>query len=124
MARTVLTVQPIVRTGLEAVFAAGDAANNHSFDNSGEDVILHIKNGATVCNVSIITPNTIDGLALADRSVAVGAVTERIIGPFPNAVYGTIDTDPDPDIDPAIFVDLDDATNVTIAALQLPDASY
>ena len=47
-----------------------------------------------------------------------------MIGPFPNSLYGTIDTDPDPDIDPAIFVDLDDATNVTLAALKLPGPSY
>jgi hypothetical protein len=124
MARTVLTVQEVVRTGLEATYSAADAANNHSFDNTGENVVLHVKNGAVLCNVTIVTPNTIDGLALADRLVAVTATEERIIGPFPNALYGTIDTDPDPDIDPAIFVDIDDSSNVTLAALRLPDPSY
>ena len=124
MARTVLTVQDIARTGLEAVYAAGDDVNHHSFDNSGENVLLHVKNGATAVVVTITTPNDIDGLVLPDRIVTVGATTERMIGPFPNSLYGTIDTDPDPDIDPAIFVDLDDATNVTLAALKLPGPSY
>jgi len=117
MARTVLTVQDIARTGLEAVYVAGDDANNHSFDNSGQNVLLHIINGATTCVVTITTPNDIDGLVLPDRIVTVTGSTERMIGPFPNSLYGTIDTDPDPDIDPAIFVDLDDDTNVTLAAL-------
>lgn len=124
MARTVLTVQDIVRTGLEATYSAGDDVNNHSFDNTGENVVLHVKNGATAVNVTISTPNTVDGLAIADRVVTVAGTSEAIIGPFPNAVYGTVDTDPDPDIDPAIFVDLDDDSNVTLAALRLPDPSY
>lgn len=124
MARTVLTVQDIVRTGLEATYSAGDDVNGHSFDNTGENVVLHVKNGVTAVNVTIITPNTTDGLALADRVVTVPDSGERMIGPFPNAVYGTIDTAPTPDIDPAIFVDLDDASNVTLAALRLPDPSY
>ncbi len=124
MARTVLTVQDIVRTGLEATYSAGDDVNHHSFDNTGENVLLHVKNGATAVVVTISTPNSIDGLALAERTVTVGGTTERMIGPFPNAIYGTIDTDPDPDIDPAIFVDLDDDTNVTLAAFRLPDPSY
>jgi len=124
MARTVLTVQDIVRTGLEATYSAGDDSNNHSFDNTGENVLLHVKNGATDVIVTISTPNSIDGLALAERTVTVSGSTERMIGPFPNAIYGTIDTDPDPDIDPAIFIDLDDDTNVTLAALKLPDPSY
>lgn len=124
MARTVLTVQDIVRTGLEATYSAGDDSNNHSFDNTGENVLLHVKNGATDVIVTISTPNSIDGLALAERTVTVSGSTERMIGPFPNAIYGTIDTDPDPDIDPAIFIDLDDDTNVTLAAFKLPDPSY
>ena len=33
MARTVLTLQETVREGLEVTYAAGDATNNHSWDN-------------------------------------------------------------------------------------------
>lgn len=125
MARTVLTVQEIVRTGLNPTFTPADATNGHSFDNTGENVFIHVKNGdASSHTVTVTTPNSVDGLALADLSVSVPASGERIIGPFPNALYGTIDTDPTPDIDPAIFVDIDVDTSVTIAAIRLPDASY
>lgn len=126
MARTVLVVQDVVRTGLEATYASGDASNGHSFDNTRSNVFLHIKNGdASPINATIITPNTVDGHAIADLVVVIPATTgDVMIGPFPSAVYDTIDTDPDPDLDPAVFVDLSADTSVTIAVIKLPGASY
>ncbi len=126
MARTVLTVQDVVRTGLAPSYASGDSANGHSFDNTRENVFIHIKNGdASPINATITTPNTVDGHAVADLVVVIPATTgDVMIGPFPAAVYDTIDTDPTPDIDPAIFVDLSADTSVTIAAIKLPGASY
>ncbi len=126
MARTVLTVQDVVRTGLAPSYAAGDSANGHSFDNEGHNVFLQVKNAdASPINVTIITPGTVDGHAIADLVVSIPATTgDKMIGPFPAAVYDTIDTDPDPDIDPAIFVDLSADTSVTLAAIKLPGASY
>lgn len=125
MARTVLTVQSIARTGLNPVYSAGDSANGHSFDNTGQNIFLIVKNGdASDKTVTITTPNTIDGHALGDLAVVVTAGEERAIGPFPNAIYGTVDTDPDPNIDPAVFVDLSADTSVTLGAFRLPDASY
>ncbi len=126
MARTVLTVQDVVRTGLDVTYAAGDQANGHSFDNTGHNVFLHVKNtnGATR-DVTITTPNTVDGLAIGDLVVTVPATTgDTMIGPFPAALYDTIDTDPDPDIDPAIFVDLEADSGITLAAVKLPGPSY
>jgi len=124
MARTVLTVQDIVRTGLNPTFVSGDATNDHSFDNEGHNVFLYVKTTGTAADVTIITPNLVDGLAIGDLVVNMPATGERIIGPFPKALYDTIDTDPDPDIDPAIFVDLDVDTGLTLAAIRLPDPSY
>ena len=124
MARTVLTVQDIVRTGLNPTFVAGDATDNHSFDNTGHNVFFYLKTTGTAADVTITTPNTVDGLAIADLVVTLPATGERIIGPFPKALYDTIDRDPDPDIDPAVFVDLDSETGLTLAAIRLPDPSY
>lgn len=125
MARTVLTVQKIVRTGLDIAYVSGSTANGHSFDNTGHNVFIHVKNGDSgSMNVTITTPNTLDGLVIDDLVVAVPATDERLIGPFPKALYDTIDTDPDPDIDPAIFVDLSSDTSLTLAAVQLPDPNY
>jgi len=61
---------------------------------------------------------------VADLSVSVTNGEERLIGPFPAALYDTIDTAPDPDIDPAVFVDVDNDTSMTIGAFKLPGASY
>jgi len=75
-------------------------------------------------DVTVTTPNTVDSLAIGDLIVAVPATSERIIGPFPKALFDTIDTDATPDIDPAVFVDLSSDTSLTLAAIRLPDASY
>ena len=125
MARTVLTVQDVVRTGLVPSYVAGDSANGHSFDNTGEDVFLIVINDdVSDKTVTITTPGTLDGHAIDDLAVVVTLAEERVIGPFPNALYGTVDVDPDPDIDPAIFVDLSADTSVTLGAFRMPDASY
>ena len=122
MARTVLTLQEIVRTGLEVTYAAGDDVNNHSFDNAGQDIFLHVINGATACNVTIITPQTIDDLAVADPVINVPASEDRFIGPFRNDLYGQ--AEPDAGFSKSVFVDLDDDTNVTIAAIRAGDVNF
>ena len=126
MARTVLTVQLISRLGLDVTYVAGDQANGHSFDNTGHNVFLHVKNSnAATRDVTITTPNTVDGLAIGDLVVTVPANTgDVLIGPFPGSLYDTVDTDPDPDIDPAIFVGLSADAGITLAAVRLPGASY
>ncbi len=122
MARTVLTLQEIVRTGLEVTYAAADSTNDHSFDNAGQDIFLHVINGAVVCNVTIITPQTIDGLAVADPIINIPATEDRFIGPFRNDLYGQ--AEPDAGFAKSVFIDLDDDSNVTIAALQAGDVNF
>ena len=126
MARTVLTVQEISRTGLDITYVAGDQANGHSFDNIRHNVFLHVKNSnAETRVVTITTPNTVDGLAIGDLTVTIPANTgDTMIGPFPGSLYDTIDTDPDPDIDPAIFVGLSADAGITLAAVRIPGPSY
>ncbi len=122
MARTVLTLQPTTRDGLEVTYAAGDDVNNHSFDNAGQDIILHVINGATVANVTVVTPGTLDGEAIADKTINVPASEDRFIGPFRNDLYGQ--AEPDAGFSKSVFVDLDDDTNVTIAAIEVGDVNY
>lgn len=111
MARTALTVQQIARSGLAPSYTAANAAG-HSVQNNGR-VFLHVKNaGGSICNVTIETPGTVDGLAVADRTVAVAATTgDAMIGPFPENVYDQADG--------TINVDFDQVTSVTVAALRL-----
>lgn len=111
MPRTALTVQRIDRDGLVVSYTAGDSINGHEFANSTQDVFLHIKNGgASSINVTLITSATIDGLAVADKVVAVAAAAEKFIGPFANGTYGQEDN--------LVHVDLSDDTSVTLAAIR------
>lgn len=112
MARTALTVQDVVRTGLEATYAAANGDGN-SFNNTGRE-ILHIKNGATDCVVTVQTPRTVDGQAVTARTVTVTATEERFIGPFPPAIFNQGGSNGD-----VVFVDYDDVSNVTVAVIRV-----
>lgn len=114
MPRTALTVQSTSRDGLTATYSAGDATNDHEFDNSGQNVVLHVKNGGgSGITVTIVTPGTVDGLAIADKAVSVGAGVEMFIGPFNNSQYGSGTNSR------SVYFDLDTDTSVTLAALKL-----
>jgi hypothetical protein len=84
---TTLSYQQVVRTGLETTYAAVDATNGNRFINDGR-MFLHVKNGHTSpITVTIATPGTVDGLAVADQAVVVTNAEERMIGPFPPGIY-------------------------------------
>jgi hypothetical protein len=110
MARTALAVQDIVRAGLNPVYSAANV-DGHSIQNNGRTV-LHVKTAGTPCTVTIQTPGTVDGMAVADRTVALGATAERIIGPFPPGDY-------DQPGGLGVYVDFSAVTAVTVAALRL-----
>jgi len=117
MPRTAITVQTTSRDGLTASYISGDSVNGHEFANYGQDVILIINNGGgSGINATFITPNTVDGNAIADKTVAVGAGVEMFIGPFRNSVYGSAANKT------TVYFDLDSATSVTVAAIALGSA--
>lgn len=83
-----LSVQQIVRTGLSPSLVAADSEGDE-FANTGREFV-HVKNGdASPHTVTIVTPVTVDDLAVADRDVVVPAGEERMIGPLPTATYNT-----------------------------------
>lgn len=112
MARSALTVQPIGRTGITPSYANANADGN-SFANSGRE-FLHIKNGATDCVVTVQTPRTVDGQAVTSRTVTVTASQERMIGPFPPAIFNQGGS-----LGDVVHVDYDDESNVTVAVFRL-----
>lgn len=75
-------------TPLTATFAAATAGGD-SFS-SGSDVYLHVKNGSgSVVTVTVATPGSVDGLAVADFTFTVPATTGDVeIGPFPEDLFG------------------------------------
>jgi hypothetical protein len=120
MATTQLVVQDIVRTGLEAVYVAAVSGDGHAVDNAGRRTFLHVINGSGGdVDVTIATPNTADGLVIADRVVTVTAGEERMIGPFPS-MYEQYDADNA--IEQAFIVTYESTASVTVAALKLPRA--
>jgi len=81
-----IATQTISRTGLEAAYSAA-AAGGDDFVNTGKEFI-HIRNASVGdITVTIVTPATVDGLAVADRAVVVTAAEERFIGPFQTTYY-------------------------------------
>lgn len=109
MARTVMTPKDVTRAGVTYALAAVDAVNGNYFTNNGR-CALHVNNAsAGSINVTITTPTTVDGNAVADLVVAVGAGVEKIIGVFPPTLYNT---------DGEVYVDWSSGTSVTAAVIR------
>ena len=112
MARTVLAVTSITRLGvdsattLEAANVDGESILNNSA------MFVEILNGnAADCNVTVQTPRTVDGLAVAELAVVVSQNERMFIGPFPSTTFNQTGG--------VIYVDFDTVTDVTIAAWKL-----
>lgn len=111
MSREALTVQSVVRTGLEPAYTAA-VGDGHSVLNDGRLTFVHVVNGSgSEVTITIPTPGSVDGLAVADRTVAVPAGEERMIGPFPTATYNQADG--------TVHVDYSATTSVTVGAFKV-----
>ena len=113
MAANKVTIQTIVRTGLEATYEAA-SADGHYWENTGKEFI-HLVNGVTEGTITIVTPGTVDGHAIADLTVVCTASEERMIGPFPAAVY---------EDDNKITFSFDVITDMTLAVIKLGSLAY
>lgn len=82
----VLVAQSIVRAGLTPAFAAA-AGGGDEFVNTGNEYVEVINGDATEKTVTVVTPGTVDGLAIADRPVVIAAGARAKIGPFPTGTY-------------------------------------
>lgn len=101
MATVTLTVQDSTRSGATLTYTASGAspllnvADTFTFANSGNEAVIFQKSGANPCTVTIDTPGTVDGLAVANRTGTVAAGTGDAIatttvvmfGPFPPNIY-------------------------------------
>lgn len=80
--------QGIDTSGTTITYTAVSAADRYLCNDDG---FLHVKNasGATL-TVTMVTPNTVDGLAIADRVITLLTATERMIA-IPNYLYRSSD---------------------------------
>lgn len=70
-----LTVQEPTLAGITPSYASADVAGD-TFVYAGGDVLVHIKNtNASQRIATIVTPGTIEGVAIADPTVTIPATT-------------------------------------------------
>lgn len=106
-----LTVQAVTRSGsgLEPTYA--NAASGGDTVRVVPNLWLHVKNGdSSEHTVTIATPKTVDGLAVADGTWTVPASEERLIGPIGDVFR---------DSDGMASITYDGVTSVTIAAFRI-----
>lgn len=107
MARTAITPQTPTVAGAAVTYEPANVDGN-SVDLATGPKLLHVKNGSGASiTVTLPTPGTVAGLAIADRTVAVPAGGERLIR-LDRVVRQTNGT---------AHVDYSAVTTVTVAAL-------
>ena len=90
MAEVERALQKPTPQGVEPVVIAGMSAADTQLISckQGQDILLRVINGsAEATNVTIVTPNTVGGNAVADLVVEVAAGKTKLIGPFDPAIY-------------------------------------
>lgn len=81
-----ITPQTTKRTANDITWAAASGGGD-KFVNTGKELLL-VKNGSGgSINVTIATPNTVDGLTIADKVIAVADGKTAVLGPWPPATY-------------------------------------
>lgn len=103
-----------MRSGLAPTYAAASAGGDKL--SPDRDTLLHVKNaGGAASTVTIVTPGSVSGLAIADVSVSVPATTgDRMIGPLPAELFA------DP-ADGLAAITYSTVTGVTVAAIRAGD---
>ena len=112
MSDVALTVQDIVATGLTPSYTGSlSTGNTYQVQNNGR-VFLHFKKSAAVdAVITIATPVTKGGYAVADPTVTVPASTgDKMIGPFPPTIFND---------DGILEFTCSDVDGLTVAALRL-----
>lgn len=92
MARGTITVYDVERSGLTPLYSTGNTGDGDKFQNDG-NTFLHVTNAGETNTLTISTPGTVDGLAVADRTVTLNTDCSLFIGPFSPAQYNQVGTD-------------------------------
>lgn len=67
---------------------AVSSGNTYLIPNNGY-VRLVVANGASANTLTVQTPRSVDGNAVADLSIPLAASTTYVLGPFPTTIYNT-----------------------------------
>ncbi|RLA20261.1 MAG: hypothetical protein DRQ56_03605 [Gammaproteobacteria bacterium] len=113
MAYTELTVQSAVPAGLDPTYVAATLTDGNMFRNTGKQ-ILHVVNGSGgELTMTLVTPATVVGLAIADQVVTVPNGEERMCGHLDVSTYNQTGTDAG-----KVYVTYSTVTSVTVAVVQ------
>jgi hypothetical protein len=106
-----LTPQTPTLTGITPSYAA--AAGGGDQVQCSDRLFLHVKNtNAATRTVTVATPNNVEGLAISDVSVVVGATTgDVMIGPLKASLFA--------DANGFAQITYSATTNLTVAAIQV-----
>lgn len=111
MPRTAITPQRATSAGLAPAYEAANGLGNSFPLVAGR--ALHVKNAsAAAVTVTVPTPGTVDGLAIADRTISVAAGGDQLIGLGTNAAYRQPDG--------TALVDYSAVASVTVAVIDVP----
>lgn len=85
-----LATQPITPTGTVPSFAAASAGGDKC--HCGDSIYLAVDNGSGASvTVTLATPATVEGFAVAENAVTVAAGATAFIGPIDPALYRASD---------------------------------
>ncbi|KKK75685.1 hypothetical protein LCGC14_2871240 [marine sediment metagenome] len=112
MADVVVPLTAAAPTGVTSVPVSITTGNTYKVRNNGRVMLYFAKTGAGNATITVVTPKTVGGLAVADQSFTVPATTGKVwAGPFPPDIYN----DPSADVD----ITTDEGTAITVEAVQL-----
>jgi hypothetical protein len=84
-----ITATQITKDGVTRTLSPANSTDTLA---CGDRTFLEVANGSGgSINVTITTPNTVSGLAVADLVVAVGNGVTKIIGPITRELFGNDD---------------------------------
>lgn len=110
MATVALTATRVGRAGASESFTAMDAANTYTVRNNPKTLLHFKKTGAGNANITLVTTQTVNGLAVADATVVVPASTGDVMvacGSLPslfNSGAGLLSFSTDEDTDLTVAV--------------------
>lgn len=111
MADVQVAVTKIGKAGDSEAFVAVATGNTYKVNNNGRTLLHFKKSGAGAANVTIETPKTIKGYAVADQVIVVPATTGDIM-------MAPIDMDLFSDGNGQVNFTTDEGTGLTVAALR------
>lgn len=85
-----LAVSTVSRSALDvsASALAAVASGGDGFPNTGVEFAMLYNGHATDSRtITMVTQTTVDGLAVADKTFTLAALSYKLVGPFPTGIY-------------------------------------